>query len=198
MPVAGCGRFATVGGAQDPSGLLVLVVGPSGAGKDTIMRAVAGRLAGDAGIVFPRRVVTRASANAAEDCLLMTVTEFEATEAAGQFLLSWPAHGLHYGIPLAVETDLAAGRTVIINISRGSITTAEARVANTAVVHITASPDVLARRIAARARETIKEIATRLAREAPLPDSRSMVLEIRNEGTIDDAADRFCAFLAAR
>ena len=54
MPVAGCGRFATVGGAQDQSGLLVLVVGPSGAGKDTVMRAVAGRLAGDAGIVFPR------------------------------------------------------------------------------------------------------------------------------------------------
>ena len=179
-------------------GLLVLVVGPSGAGKDTIMSAVAVRLAADKSVVFPRRVVTRASANAAEDCHLMTVAEFQAAEAAGNFLLSWLAHGLHYGIPEPVRADLAAGRTVVINISRGVILAAEARVPRTAVVHITASPDVLALRIAARGRESIEEIRERLTREAPLPDCHSVVCEIRNESSIDDAAARFCAFLVDR
>ena len=185
-------------GSHDQAGLLVLVVGPSGAGKDTIMRAAAARLTADAAIVFPRRVVTRASANAAEDCVLMTAPEFVAAAVTGKFLLNWTAHGLHYGIPETVRDDLAAGCTVIINISRGVILAAEALVANTAVVHITASTDVLAQRIAARGRETIEEIAERLTREAPLPVCRSTVLEIRNDDTIDAAADRFRAFLAER
>ena len=41
------------------TGLLVLVVGPSGSGKDTLMAGAAQALAGDARFRFVRRVVTR-------------------------------------------------------------------------------------------------------------------------------------------
>ncbi len=47
-------------------GRLVLVVGPSGAGKDTLIGLAQAACAEDGTIVFPRRVVTR-EASASED-----------------------------------------------------------------------------------------------------------------------------------
>jgi ribose 1,5-bisphosphokinase PhnN len=42
-------------------GRLLAVVGPSGAGKDTLIARARTRLAGDPMIVFPLRIVTRAA-----------------------------------------------------------------------------------------------------------------------------------------
>ena len=42
-----------------PRGTLYLIVGPSGAGKDSLMRAAGKILADDQGFVFARRVITR-------------------------------------------------------------------------------------------------------------------------------------------
>ena len=183
------------------SGTLVLVVGPSGAGKDTVMGHVAERVATGsmttaAGIVFPRRVVTRAVAHGGEDCILVEAAEFTRRAAAGRFLLSWSAHGLHYGIPVTVRDDLAAGRMVVVNVSRAVIAAAETAVPRAAVVHITASPEIRAQRIAARGRETMDEIRGRIEREQPLAVGRAPVLEICNEGTVEAAADAVCRFLA--
>src|SRR5205814_1958275 len=79
-------------------GELVLIVGPSGAGKDTLIGLVRDRLAGDPAVVFPRRVVTRAPSPDEENEFL-TETEFARRAQAGAFALSWGAHGLHYGVP---------------------------------------------------------------------------------------------------
>ena len=47
-------------------GRLILVVGPSGAGKDTLLGLAKAACAEDSGIVYPRRVITR-EASSSED-----------------------------------------------------------------------------------------------------------------------------------
>ena len=79
--------------------MLVLVVGPSGAGKDTLINAAREALAGDRRFAFPRRVVTRPAVAALEDHDSVTRAEFALQEANGAYALSWEAHGLHYGLP---------------------------------------------------------------------------------------------------
>jgi len=98
-------------------GRLVLVVGPSGAGKDTLIARARAACRGDATVVFPARVITRPP-SIFEDNEFMPPSAFEQAAANGAFAVWWSAHGHMYGIPLAVDFDIEAGRTVVCNVSR--------------------------------------------------------------------------------
>lgn len=149
-------------GAIGP-GRLVLVVGPSGAGKDTLLRLAQAACADDHDIVFPRRVVTRAS-SADEDNIALSPDEFVRARDHGDFAVHWDAHGHSYALPLEINDDIRAGRAVVANVSRTVIAALRRTYANVVVVAITAPPDVLAQRLAARARHSDGNIADRLAR----------------------------------
>ena len=168
------------------TGLLVLVVGPSGAGKDTVLNYAMARLADDTETVFTRRVITR-PAEASEAHEPVTEAEF----ARRRFALSWRAHGLRYGIPAGIEAELAAGRTVIANVSRGVIDSAR-RTYRCLVVEVTAPAGLLAARLAARHREPETEIAARLARIAPYEGAD---VTIMNDSAPEAAGDAFLAAL---
>ena len=137
-------------------GQLVLVVGPSGAGKDTLIAAARVKHAGNERFVFPRRIVTRA-ANAFEDHDTISPEGFRAAVDAHGYALSWEAHGLGYGLPLTIDDDIGAGRVVVANVSRGSIDDAARRYRFVHIVYVFATPEVLAARIAARGREPASE-----------------------------------------
>ncbi|GAB4166098.1 MAG: phosphonate metabolism protein/1,5-bisphosphokinase (PRPP-forming) PhnN [Thalassobaculales bacterium] len=176
-------------------GALVLVVGPSGVGKDSILAGARAALADDPMVVFPRRVITRLAEAGGEDHLPASEDAFEAAAAQGAFALSWRAHGLGYGVPAAIRDERAAGRTVVVNVSRTVIATAEAdpRLAPVRVAAITASPAVLARRLAARGREDEAQIAARLARSVPLAGAN--VATIANDGALADAVAALLAVI---
>ncbi|MDA4630696.1 hypothetical protein NZA98_06150, partial [Escherichia coli] len=67
--------------------------------------------------------------------------------------------------------------------------------ANFIVVHITASPEVLAQRLAARGREDAEEIKRRLMRAAPNPCDPSDAVMIDNSGEVAVAGRAFVAVL---
>jgi len=165
--------------------MLILVVGPSGAGKDTILSAARSRLANDPNVRFVRRVITRPADPDNEDHEPVSEAEFDRRALA----LQWRAHGLRYGIPQDVTADIEQGRMVIANVSRTVLADA-ARRFPVRVIEITAPPAVLAQRLAKRGRETAGDVAQRLAREVTLPPGVP-VETIINDSTPEQATQRF-------
>jgi ribose 1,5-bisphosphokinase len=169
-------------GAIGP-GRLVLVVGPSGAGKDTLLRLAQAACINDQNVVFPRRVVTRES-SADEDNMAMSHDDFHRAREHGDFAVHWEAHGHSYALPLEINDDIRAGRAVVANVSRTVIGALRQAYANVVVVAITAPPDVLAQRLAARARHSDGNIADRLARSVDDASAHADVT-ILNAGSAD-------------
>jgi ribose 1,5-bisphosphokinase len=144
-------------------GKLVLAIGPSGAGKDTLLGLARAACADDPTIVFARRAVTR-EASDAEDNEQMSFDGFREACARGAFAVHWEAHGHAYGLPRSIDDDIRAGRTVVANVSRTVISALRRAYANVVVIAITAPADVLATRLAMRKRGSDGNIAQRLAR----------------------------------
>jgi ribose 1,5-bisphosphokinase len=174
-------------------GRLVLVVGPSGAGKDTLIGLARAACAEDGNIVFPRRVVTR-EASPSEDNEQMSYEAFRRAQAQGEFAMHWEAHGHCYALRRAVADDIRAGRTVVANVSRMVVEAVRRTYAEVTVVSITAPPGVLAERLAARARGSDGQIANRLNRPvggvAATPD-----VTISNVGDAEHHAREFAQII---
>jgi len=168
--------------------MLVLVVGPSGAGKDTLLNAARVRLADDANVRFAQREVTRPPTPGGEDHLPIDAATFRQRRDSGAYSLWWEAHGLGYGIAVETTDDLARGITVVASVSRAVIAEAAAKF-TVRVVEITAPAAVLAARLADRGREDAEDIARRLQRQVPLPDNIDMV-KLMNDGSIADGAEK--------
>jgi len=144
-------------------GRLVLVVGPSGAGKDTLLGVARAACVDDRTVVFPRRVITR-EASASEDNDEVSIGTFQEALARGEYAMHWEAHGHCYALSRAMEDEIRSGRTVVANVSRTVIGAARRAYADVVVVLITAPPNVLAERIAMRARSSDGMAENRLRR----------------------------------
>jgi len=151
-------QSATIG-----PGRLVLVVGPSGAGKDTLLGVARAACADDRTVVFPRRVITR-EASASEDNDEVSIGTFQEALARGEYAMHWEAHGHCYALSRAMEDEIRSGRTVVANVSRTVIGAARRAYADVVVILITAPPNVLAERIAMRARSSDGMAENRLRR----------------------------------
>lgn len=183
------GRFPLGGG------VFIAVVGPSGAGKDTVIAYARERLPSESGVVFVRRVITRASDKSSEDHDTLTEEAFREAEVADAFALSWEAHGLRYGIPASINDQIMAGEIAVANLSRGATPALFRRYANVVVVEVTAAPAVRAARLAARGRETQADVMARLSRKAEMEHPGANVVTLDNSGPVEIAGDAFLAVI---
>jgi ribose 1,5-bisphosphokinase len=176
--------------ARNPAGIgpgrLIVVVGPSGAGKDTLLGIAKAACAEDSNIVFPRRVVTR-EASSSEDNEQLSTEAFREGLARGDFAMHWEAHGHSYALPRSVEGDIRAGRTVVVNVSRMVVDALRRLYADVVVVSIAAPAQVLAARLAMRARSSDGRIENRLQRRV---DDAAPDVTILNVGRAEDHARR--------
>ena len=174
------------------SGLFMFVVGPSGAGKDSLIDGAKAVLDPDR-FVFARRVITRPKDSVGEDHEPSSVDAFHARVSAGQFLVSWQAHGLSYGLPLSLLDVVQQGQHVIANGSRNLVTELANKIQSFVVIEISAPPAVLAQRLSLRGRETQDDIAKRLNRiVTPYPPGVK-VCHVTNDQTLEIGIERFLA-----
>lgn len=174
------------------AGRLIAVVGPSGVGKDSVM---AGMIAARPDMRLVRRTITRAPGLGGEDYHAVTPDAFAKAAENGAFCVYWTAHGLSYGIPADVLTDVQHGKECLANFSRSALLQAKALFSNLTVLNVTASPATLARRLAGRGRETEAEIAARLAQADKCLPAGLNVVTIANDGALEDSVTMALAAL---
>ena len=152
-----------------------------------------------ASVVFPRRVITRAVDR--RHARITTPSRKPPTakwSGTAHFALHWRAHGLGYGIPASIAADLAAGRNVVVNVSRAVLDEARRRFPPVTVVSVTVPPEILAERLRRRNREAEDDIAGRLARAGAYGVAGPDVVALDNSGSIAAAGAVLAAIIADR
>ena len=178
-------------GTDAGAGLLVVVVGASGTGKDSLLAAARDAFADAPDVHFVERVITRPPDDEHEPHTSVTTEDFERLSARGELVVEWAAHGLRYGVPASALAAFRAGRLVVLNGSREALPRIGAAFPRREVVHVTVSRDILERRLRARGRETEAAIERRLARKIDPAVFGAPVWRLDNDGTLAAAAARF-------
>ena len=173
------------------TGRLVYCMGPSGAGKDSLLDWLRAHLPAPCPMHWAQRTISRAAMPGGEAHESVSPETLVALRHAQAFALHWDANGLGYGVRHAQLAPLAQGNWVLLNGSRAYLPEALARFPDLVAVHITASPQVLRERLLSRGRETPEQVEARVQRAlaySPPPGEAS--LEVHNDGMLSDAGQR--------
>jgi ribose 1,5-bisphosphokinase len=175
---------------------LVYVIGPSGAGKDSVLAGLR-QTWPLSNVYWARRTISRPAQADGEQHEAVGSATFAQLKLAQAFAMHWSANGLSYGVRHTELQALHEGCWVFVNGSRGWLPQLLVEWPQATVVHIGAASQVLARRLAERGRETTQDVAARLERKVPLQlPSGSICIE--NNGLLADAVHCLQQALLAR
>ncbi len=175
---------------------LFYVMGPSGAGKDSVLARARALLPADTSVVFAHRYITRPAEASGENHVALSAAEFVIRRAHGLFAFHWQAHGNHYGIGREIHAWRKAGLTVVVSGSREHFQDVAGVDPDTYPVLITAPVELLRDRLATRGREDEAAAARRLERSDAYDVHDPRLITITNDGPIDDAARTLVTALA--
>lgn len=175
------------------NGLWVFVCGPSGSGKDSVIDSARKLLGAHPGIVFARRMVTRA-AHAGSDHDPVSTAAFADLLHSGSLCWHWQAHGFCYGIAGHYADAVRSGCLVVVNGSRAHVKSLSPSPA-LRVVRISTDPERLASRLLQRGRDTAGAVADRLARNVHFADMQADCV-IANNGELASAGRQLADYLA--
>ena len=170
-------------------------MGPSGVGKDSLLRFAREALAPGEKIAFAHRYITRPPDSLGENHVALTEAEFDTRAAAGLFAFHWQANGLRYGIGSEIATWQQAGFVVVVSGSRGHFVGLDARPPGLLPVLVTAAHDALRRRLVARGRESNDAIASRLARADAYAVDDPHLVTIDNSGPLEEGGAKLLGLL---
>lgn len=186
-----------------PGGMLIIISGPSGVGKDTIIEALR-RSPGGRAYHYVVTCTTRERRHGEVDGVdyhFLSQAAFERLRVSGE-LLEWAeVHGHLYGTPRGpVREALAAGQDVILKIDVQGAATVKARVPEALLIFLVPpSLEALFQRLQSRATETADELEIRqrnAAIELAQQDHYDYVV-VNEDGQVDATARRIQAILTA-
>ena len=175
---------------------LIYVMGPSGAGKDSVMSRARALLPPDAPVAFAHRYITRPAEAGGENHVALTRAEFALRRTHGLFAFHWEAHGNHYGIGREIHGWRKNGLSVVVSGSREHYLRLGGIDDDTHPVLITAPTECLAERLAARGRESQSAAAERLGRGEAYDMTDLRFVTILNDGALETAAEAFVSLIA--
>jgi ribose 1,5-bisphosphokinase len=178
-------------------GRLIYLLGPSGAGKDTLIDLARTMLDGVHPVAFAHRYITRPATAGGEAHVALSEAEYADRLSRGLFAMAWDSHGLRYAVGREIDLWMAAGMTVVVNGSRAWLPQARARYPRIIPVVLTVAPDELRRRLSARGRETPEQIEARLARAAAFSIGTPDAVFIDNSGPPEHGAKALVRVLSA-
>jgi ribose 1,5-bisphosphokinase len=176
-------------------GRLFYLVGPSGSGKDSLIRYARERLAGNPRIVFAHRYITRPVEQHGENHIALTEHEFDSRLIAGLFTMHWSSHGLRYGIGLEIDLWLSRGCYVVMNGSRAYLNEARRRYPGLIPVQVIVNLQILEARLRERGRESDIQIKQRLDRARYDMCADGPVKFIENNTDLHVAGEQLVALL---
>ena len=179
-------------------GRLIYLMGPSGAGKNSLIASAREKLNENKQLYFSPRYVTRAAVSDAEDDLTISPGAFAHYKHIGAFALDWQAHGFCYGVSNAIDTLLRAGKCVVVNGSRDYAATALAKYPLLTAVLITVSPEVAYARLQVRGREDREAVLARVRRTPAFAVAPQQLHIIDNSGPLEHASEAMVRVLLAR
>ncbi|RXJ87538.1 AAA family ATPase [Arcobacter sp. CECT 8985] len=166
---------------MNESSIIILIVGASGVGKDTLIRQFKNKE--DINVV--RRYITRKS-NEHENNHFITKDNFKKLQMQSFFISSWFAHDNFYGIP---KNSLKA-KTNIISVSRSVIKDFENKFNNVFTINITLEKNELKQRLLKRSRESLEQIEKRLKRADYEVEAKNLI-EFENNESIEVSKSKF-------
>ena len=169
------------------NGPLFYVMGPSVAGKDSVLARARQLLAPDTSVIFAHRYITRPAEASGENHVALSDLEFAMRRTHGLFAFHWQAHGNHYGIGREIHAWRKAGLTVVVSGSRENFQGVAGVDPDTYPVLITAP---------ARGREDEAAAARRLERSDAYDVHDPRLITIVNDGPLDEAATGLVRVLA--
>ncbi len=145
-------------------GCLIVISGPSGAGKTSICKALLKGLRDTAWSVSVTTRPKRPGELDGESYQFISRKEFEAKEAAGELLESAEYIGNRYGTPRQpVEKALAAGRNIVLEIDvQGGMQVAKKMPESVRIFVLPPNMDSLRARLEGRGTEAEAQLAKRL------------------------------------
>ena len=177
-------------------GRLIYVVGPSGAGKDSVIDWARARVPQSGGFRFARRTITRPAAESGERHIPLGRSQFEIRRACGEYAMAWEANGHLYGVGEEIRGWLGEGLTVVVNGSREYLPRALRDFPGMDVVHVTAPESMLRARLLARGRERAAAVQDRLTRGAYLnPPENAVRKQLVNDGDVATAGRQLLEYL---
>ena len=146
-------------------GVLMIVSGPSGVGKDTVLNRWFSRNSNVKRVVSCTTRQPREGELNGEDYHFLSPADFEGMVLDDQFLEYKNVHGNYYGTPLRqVEEMLSAGIVAILKIDvQGALAVMEKHPETTSVFLLPPSWEELERRLTSRGTEDEEAIAKRLS-----------------------------------
>jgi len=164
---------------------IVLIVGASGVGKDTLLRNIKDKIEAN----FVTRYITRVS-DTNETNFYVDKDAFKVLQKGDFFVSTWEAHENHYGI---AQNQIKDGLN-IISISRASIKDFEKLYNDVTTISITLPREALYKRLKGRGREDEEQIQKRLKRSYATINATNLV-EFINDKPLGDAIEEFSNLL---